>query len=155
MKQPNGKDYSSSHSHIETSMITIIRTCKNGLSVYAKRGSPSNTSVPLNMSQKEQEIITHIITCLFTPNTSLKLEISHLSGKVDTLNVSSSAISNPDNPSQSPEDGLCIQSQQNTWLNILLNKVNASGPLKASVQAIAIHIHPSNDLDAWNEDAST
>ena len=83
-----GPDIGSLHLHTEILMITITKQSSGTYIVFARRRrTKSDMSVLLNLSQKEREILTLIITSLFTPQHQLAINILHLNGRMDSISL--------------------------------------------------------------------
>ena len=87
-----GLAYGSLHLHIGQYMITITKTSKHTLNVAVVRPQiSSNTSAPQSLSQREVDLITRIITYLFTAQHRLAIAIFRENGTTDTLLLRTSA----------------------------------------------------------------
>ena len=137
-----GRDIGSLHLPTETLMITITKQSSGTYIVYVRRHRrKSGTSVPLNLSQKEREILTLIITSLFTPQHQLAINILHLNGRMDSISLRTYPTgSEPDKTSINHVSINPPITSLNTWLN----RVSECEHLKASVKAVSIYLHPSS-----------
>ena len=137
-----GPDIGSLHLHTEILMITITKQSSGTYIVFARRRrTKSDMSVLLNLSQKEREILTLIITSLFTPQHQLAINILHLNGRMDSISLRTYPTgSEPDKTSINHVSINPPITSLNTWLN----RVSECEHLKASVKAVSIYLHPSN-----------